>query len=67
MEGERGILQNRVETAPIERRGIYPFERVRREQDEQPESQADRPLHREHMSLQRRRQIVAVHGHGGTE
>jgi hypothetical protein len=60
MEGERGILQDRVEPLPVERCGIEPRKRIRRQDDEEQERRRDRALHGEHIGLELSRQIGAV-------
>ena len=62
MDGEAEILQDRVEVAAFERRVRQARERVGGDEDEQIEGAGDPRLHRQHMRLQRRRQIAAEGG-----
>ena len=59
MNGETGILQDRIEVAALERRLGNAQERIRRDQNEEDEGDRDRGLHREHGGLEPRRQITA--------
>ena len=61
MEGEAGILQDRVEPAAVERRRVEPEERVGGEQHEGQEADADQRLHAQHAGPERRRQVAAEH------
>ncbi len=63
MEGQAGILQHRVEPVAVRRRRTHAQERVRGQQDEQQEADADHALHREHARAQLGRQVVAEQRH----
>ena len=52
MEGERRILQDRVEPVPVGRRRIEPHERVGRGDDEEQKGHGDRGLHGEHVGFE---------------
>jgi len=62
MEGEAGILQERVQVAAVRGRGMHPEKRVGREQDEGQEADANQPLDPEHPRLQGRRQVLPEPG-----
>jgi hypothetical protein len=62
MEGEAGILQQRVEAVAVGRRRHEAEERVRGEQNEGEEGDADQSLHRERPGAQRGRQVDAEGG-----
>ena len=66
MEGERRVLQDRVEAAAL---GLQrdARERVGREGDEQEEGDGDARLHGQHIGTQRGRQIASEEGDGGAE
>ena len=55
MEGEAGILQQRVQPPAVQRRRIEPGERVGGQQDEQVEADGDPRLHRQRPRPQARR------------
>ena len=67
MKREAAILQDRVEPVAVRRHREQPQERVRGEQDEQQEPDADHRLHRQHPRAQRRRQVDAEHRDRGAE
>ena len=67
MEGERGVLQHRVQPLPVERRGHQPRERIGRGDDEEQKGRADRALHGEHIRLELARQIGAEGRHRRAE
>ena len=64
MEGERRVLQNRVQAVALDRWRIKPPERIRRQHDEGQEGKADRALNRQHPRPQLQRQITAEDCHG---
>ena len=66
MEGERRVLQQRIEAAPLDRGRVEPLERVGGDDDEEQEGHADRALHRQHPRLEAGRKIVAGERHRGT-
>ena len=55
MDGEAGVLQDRVEVSAFDRRRRQPRERVGRQQDEQQEGGAEHALHRKRVGEQARR------------
>ena len=59
MEGERGVLQDRVQTVAVEWRRIEAFKRVRCDEDEEQEGERDRTLNGKCVGLECRRKIVA--------
>ena len=67
MNGEAGILQDRIEVAPFERGLRNPQEGVRGDQDEKVEGSGDPRLHGQHACLQPRRQIAAECRHQRAE
>ena len=67
VEREAGVLQQRIEAAPFERRRIDPQKRVRRKQNEQNETEADHALDGDHARPEPRRQIVAEERDGSAE
>ena len=67
MNGEAGILQDRVEIAAFERRLGNAQERIRGDQNEQNERNRDPGLHGEHVGLEASRQIVAEQRHQRAE
>ena len=65
MEGQTGVLQQRVQVLAIKGRRAHAQERVRGEKDKRQKSHANRGLDREHPRAQARRQIAAKpRGHG---
>ena len=66
MEGEAGVLQQRVEVAPVERSRIQPEERVGGGKHEDQEAEPDQRLHGQHPGPKRRRQVAPEDRHGGT-
>ncbi len=58
VHGEPGILQDRVEPAAVERRRVEAQERVRGEQQEGQEADADQRLHAQHASAEGGRQVA---------
>ena len=52
MEGERRVLQHRVQPLPVEGRRVEPREGIGRGDDEEEEGRGDRALHGEHIGLQ---------------
>ncbi len=67
MEGERGVLQDRIEAVAVGGRRIDAQERIGGEQNEEAERHRDRGLHGEHVGFQRRRQVAPEGGDGGAE
>ena len=65
MEDEAGILQQRVQLRPVQRRRDQPGERVRREQRKGQERHRDHRLHGQHPGLQAGAQIVTKAGDAG--
>ena len=65
MEGEAGVLQQRVEIAPVERRGIEPEERVGGGEDEDQEAEPDERLNGQHPGAEGGRQVAPEGRHGG--
>jgi hypothetical protein len=59
VDREAGVLQDRVEVASLERRGREPLERVRGEEDEGEEGDADQALNGERVGAKRVRQRAA--------
>ena len=59
MNGEAGVLQDRIEIASLERRLEDAQERVRRDQDEQQECDGNPGLHGQHIGLEPGRQVSA--------
>ena len=62
MEGEAGVLQDRIEIAALERRVGNAQERIRGGEDEEMEGRGDPGLDGERIGLEHRRQIVAEGG-----
>ena len=62
MEGEPGVLQQRVQVVAVERRNREPQERVRGQEDEQQEGDRDRRLHAERPRPEPRRQVAPETG-----
>ena len=60
VEGERGVLQHRIEALPVEGRRVEPDEGVGRDDDEEQKRRGDRALHGKHIGLQLARQVGAV-------
>ena len=60
MEGETGVLQDRVDAVAVERSWVEALERVRREHDEGEEAEADHALHGKRVGLESRRQVAAI-------
>ena len=67
MEGEAGILQQRVEPVAVGRHRDEPEKRVGGEQDEGQECDADPTLDRQHPGAQARRQVGPEDRHHGAE
>ncbi len=67
MEGERRVLQDRIEAIAFDGRGIEPGEGIGGHDDEEKEGKADGALHRQHAGFQFRRQVVAEERHGAAE
>ena len=65
MEGEAGVLQQRVQVLPVHRRNGQPQEGVRGEQQEGQKGHPDHPLHGQHTGAQGRRQVASEPGHAG--
>ena len=59
MEGQAGILEQRVQALALDGRRIEPQERVRGQDDKCQKTDADQPLHRQHPRAQGRRQVTA--------
>ncbi len=59
MDGEAGILQNRIQVAALERRIDDAQERVRSGENEQIEGNRNQGLHAQHVGAQTGRQIAA--------
>ena len=59
VERETGILKQRVQVVPVERRGFDPRERIGCEQHQRQERRGDRALHREDPRFQPRRKAAA--------
>ena len=59
MDREAGVLENRVEVSPLERRGDKPLERVRGQENEGEEGQADQALNGERVGAKPHRQRTA--------
>ena len=53
MDREAGVLQDRIEVASLERRGGEPLERVRGQENEGEEGQADQALNGERVGAKR--------------
>ncbi len=64
MEHHAGVLQQRIEVAPLHRAGQQTQERIRCEQHEQQQSGADGPHHAEHARDERQWQAAAEASHG---
>ncbi|MNL14517.1 hypothetical protein D3C87_1354610 [compost metagenome] len=64
MEHHAGVLQQRVQVAPLHGRRQQADERVGGEQQEQQEAHADGAQHTDHAGPQRRRQAAAEARHG---
>jgi hypothetical protein len=62
MDDQAGVLQQRIEIAPIRRGGQQALERIGREQHEHQETDGDEPHHAEHARHHVLRQIAAEHG-----
>ena len=62
MEGEAGVLQDRIEIAALERRIDDAQERIRGGENEQLEGGRDPGLHRERVGFELHRQIAAEGG-----
>ena len=67
MEGEAGILQQRIEAVAVERRGRDALEGIRGEQQEGEEADADQRLDREHAAAQGVGQVGAEDRDRGAE
>ena len=67
MEGEAGILQQRVQPVAVERRRRQALEGIGREQDEGEEADADQRLDGEYARPQRIGQVDAEDRDGGAE
>ena len=67
MHREAGILQDRVEPAPVERCRIEPKERIGGQQHEGQEADADQRLDAQHAGPEHGRQVAAEHGHRSAE
>ena len=59
MDGEAGVLQDWIEVASLERRGREPLERVRSQENEGEEGEADQALNGERVGAKLRRQRAA--------
>ena len=67
MNGERRILQDRVQAPALDRSRVKPVERVGGQQDKQQEGHRDRALHGNHAGLEAGRQVATEYGHSRTE
>ncbi len=67
MEGERRVLQHRVQPLPVERRRVETGEGIRGDDDEEEEGHADRALYGEHIGLKLPRQVGAEGRDRGAE
>ena len=68
VEGEAGVLQQRVETLALGRRRGKPDERVGGEQDKGEESRRHQPMHGEHPCPERRGEVATeARDHGAEE
>ena len=67
MEGEAGVLQDRIEILAFERRVGDAQERIRGDQDEEVKGRRDPRLHRKRIGLEHERQIGAEHRDQGAE
>ena len=65
VECEAGILQQRVEIAPVERRGVEPEEGVGGGDNEDQKAETDQGLHGQHPGPEHRRQVAPEGRHGG--
>jgi hypothetical protein len=67
VDGEAGILQDRIEILPLEGCRHDPRERVRSGQDEEQECDGDRGLHGEGVGTEARRDRLLRQSHDGAE
>ena len=67
MEGQRRVLQDRVQAPPVGGCRIETQKRVRGQRHEQQKRQRNRGLHRKHIGLERCRKVIAKHGNGGAK
>ena len=67
MDRQAWVLQDRIEAIAVRWREIKPRERVRGEEDERQEAEANEALHAERVRAQSFRQIVPESRDGGAE